>query len=65
MEGVNNIYTLFLGKIAEQKKNKHLTNADIAKKTGYTKKTIEAFMCGSRPSENVAKAIASVLNIEM
>ena len=59
------IYRLFCGKIAEQKKLRKLTNGDLAKMTGYSKKTIEAFMCGARESEAIAKALAAVLNIEL
>lgn len=59
------IYGLFIGKVAEQKKIRKLTNADIAKMTGYTKNAIDAFMCGKRSSENMAKAIAYVLEIEL
>jgi hypothetical protein len=59
------IYRLFRAKIAEQKKLRNLTNADMAKLTGYTKSTIDAFMCGVRESENVAKAIAEALDIEI
>lgn len=54
----------FVGKISEQKKVRHLTNADLAKMTGYTRKTIEAFMCGARDSDAVAKALATALNIK-
>jgi hypothetical protein len=59
------IYRLFCGKVAEQKKLRKLTNADLAKMTGYRKKTIEAFMCGARESEAIAKAIAAALGIEL
>lgn len=62
---VTTIYTLFREKIRHAKVDKKYTNADIAKLTGYTKKTIESFMCGARESENVAKAIAKALNIEI
>lgn len=55
---------MFVGKIAEQKKLRGLTNADIAKITGYKKSTIAAFMHGSRRSEKVADAIAMALGIE-
>jgi transcriptional regulator with XRE-family HTH domain len=58
------IDTIFLGKIAAAKKERKLTNADIAKLTGYTKATIEAFMCGARDGDAVADAIAKALNIE-
>lgn len=55
----------FVGKISEQKKVRHLTNADLAKMTGYKRSTIEAFMCGARDSDAVAKALAKALNIEL
>lgn len=59
------IFRLFIGKVAEQKKLRDLTNADIGKMTGYSKQTINAFMCGARQSEHVASAIAQALKIEM
>ena len=61
---VSDIYELFRGKIAEQKKIRRLTDADIAKMTGYTTSTIRAFMCGSRENEKIATAIAQALGIE-
>lgn len=33
--------------------------------TGYARQTIDSFMAGVRDSENVAKAIAKVLGIEL
>lgn len=62
--GVSDIYELFRGKIAEQKKIRRLTDADIAKMTGYTTSTIRAFMCGVRENEKIATAIAQALGIE-
>lgn len=61
---VSDIYELFRGKIAEQKKIRHLTDVDIAKMTGYTTSTIRAFMCGVRENEKIATAIAQALEIE-
>lgn len=61
---VSDIYELFRGKIAEQKKIRRLRDADIAKMTGYTTSTIRAFMCGSRENEKIATAIAQALGIE-
>ena len=55
---MSDIYELFRGKIAEQKKIRRLTDADIAKMTGYTTSTIRAFMCGVRENEKIANAIA-------
>lgn len=63
-EEVSDIYELFRGKIAEQKKIRRLTDADIAKMTGYTTSTIRAFMCGVRENEKIATAIAQALGIE-
>lgn len=63
--GGESIYTLLRAKVAEQKKLRNLTNKDIAKMTGYTKSTIDAFMCGVRESDKVAKAIATALGIEL
>ena len=65
------IYELFRAEIDKQKSiqrradGRKLTNADIAKKTGFSVSTIHAFMGGGRASEQTAKAIAKALNIEM
>lgn len=59
------IYEIFKGKIAEQKQLRNLTNADIGKMSGYSVKTIDAFMSGTRESERLAKAIAEALSIKM
>lgn len=58
------IYELFRGKIAEQKKLRRFTNGDIAKMTGYSVSTINAFMAGNRENDKIANAIAKVLDIE-
>lgn len=62
-EGITT-YELFRGKIAEQKKLRRLTNGDIAKMTGYSVSTINAFMAGNRENDKIANAIAKVLDIE-
>ena len=60
-----NDYIFFQGKVTEAKKVKGLTNADLAKMTGLSKKTIEAFMCKSgNKSKRTAGLIAKVLHIE-
>lgn len=59
------IFEVFIDKIKHVKVDEHLTSDDIAKLTGYKKSTIDAFMCGSRPSEHVAEAISQALNIEI
>jgi hypothetical protein len=62
---VKNIYEIFRGKVAEQKKLRKITDADIAEMTGFTLSTIRAFMCGVRQGEKTAKSIAKVLGIEL
>jgi len=60
-----NDYIFFQGRITEAKKVNGLTNDDIAELTGYSKKTIEAFMSKhGNKSEKVANAIAKALKIE-
>ena len=60
-----NDYIFFQGRITEAKKVKGLNNEDIGKLTGYSKKTIEAFMSErGNKSEKVANAIAKALKIE-
>jgi len=49
----------------KQKRIKQLTNADLGHLTGFSRSTIDAFMAGARESENVARAIAKALKIEM
>ena len=62
-EGYALKYDLLKGEIDKQKRLQKLTNADLAKMTGYAVNTIDQFMGGSKESENVAKAIAAVLKI--
>lgn len=64
LEGVIRISTIFLGKVAEQKKLRRLTNGDLAKMTGFQKSTIDALLGGGRWSDRVADAVAMVLKIE-
>lgn len=59
-----NANAVFVAEVDKQKRLKNLTNADIAKLTGYTRSTIDAFMGGFRDSNNVRKAIAEALKIE-
>lgn len=56
---------LFVGKVSEQKKVRRLTNSDLAKLTGYSVSTINAFMCGLRDSDALVNALAKVLDIEL
>lgn len=64
------IFEVFKGEVAKQKKVLHITNADIGKMTGYTKKTIDYFLTRGDnkdrdDSKNVAVAISKALNIEL
>ena len=59
---------VFVSKVAAKKKLKGLTNADLAKMTCYTEKTIATFMANSsgRPrSRKVARALAQALEMKM
>ncbi|SHI23871.1 hypothetical protein SAMN02745823_03776 [Sporobacter termitidis DSM 10068] len=58
------IYELLRAEIAKQKNLQKKTNADLAGLTGFSKKTIEAFMCAARDSDSVANALAKALKIE-
>lgn len=62
--GVSNIYKLFIAEVKKQLSIRGWKYADLAKATGYTVGTIEAFMCGARESERMADCIAKVLEIE-
>lgn len=64
------IFEIFKGEVAKQKKVRRITNADIAKMTGYTKKTIDFFLTksdnkGRDDSKKVAEAISKALDIEL
>lgn len=59
------IYEIFKEKIRHARIDKKMKNGDIAKVTGLSKATIEAFMCGARESEKTAKKIATALDIEL
>ena len=62
---VANIYKFFIAEVKKQLSLKGWKYADLAKATGYTVGTIEAFMCGARESENMAKCISKVLGIKI
>ena len=62
---VVNIYKYFISEVKKQLSLKGWKYADLAKATGYTVGTIEAFMCGARESENMAKCISKVLGIKI
>ena len=69
-KGVFTIYEVFKAEVVKQKRLRKLTNADIAKMTGYARITIDIFMTstGNNPredSKNVAEAISKALGIEL
>lgn len=61
-ERYNHNVVLF-GVIEFNKKVLGISNAMLAEMTGYSKETIDCFMCGKRVSRNVAIAICEVLDI--
>ena len=62
---------MYEGFIADCKREMYIrkmTNASLAEATGFKRSTIDAFfanLSGRDKSENVAKAIATVLQIEL
>ena len=62
---VVNIYKYFIAEVKKQLSLKGWKYADLCKATGDTGGTIEAFMCGARESENMAKCISKVLGIKI
>lgn len=69
-KGVMTIYEVFKAEVEKVKRLKHLTNADIARSTGYAKRTIDIFMSSAprkdrNDSQRVAAAISAVLGIEL
>lgn len=51
--------------MAGELKLRKMTYNDLAKKTGYKKSTITAFMNGYRNSKNVAEKIADALKLKI
>ena len=56
-------YKEFRAEIRKQLSLRGWKYKDLASATGYTVKTIESFMCGSRTSDGLAEAIAKALDI--
>ena len=56
--------SLFAGEVKKQLSIKGWNYGELAKATGYTKSTIQAFMVGDRDSDNVRSAIARALKIK-
>lgn len=58
------MYELLKGEIKKQMFLRGLKPKDLAEMTGQKRSTINAFMCGARNSENTARLLAKVLEIE-
>lgn len=59
------MYDIFRGEVAKAKQIRKLTNRDLASMTGFAENTIAAFLCGSRCSDTVARALAQALGLEL
>lgn len=62
-----NDFVKFIGKVAATKKIKGLTSADLARMTGYSRRTIDMFLSNApRPrSPKVARALSEALQIKL
>lgn len=56
-------FPLFRAEVKKQLSLRNWTYKDLAMATGYKYRTIEAFMNEKRVTDNVARAIAEVLDI--
>ena len=56
-------YKAFKAEVRKQLSLRGWKYKDLSVATGYTTRTIEAFMCGSRTSDSLAEAIAKALDI--
>lgn len=56
-------YREFRAEIRKQLSLRGWKYKDLSAATGYTVKTIEAFMCGTRVTDSMAISIAKALNI--
>lgn len=62
------MYEVFIADCKRAMRLRRMTNGDLAKATGYTKSSINAFFSdinGREKSENVAKAISVALGVEI
>lgn len=62
------MYEIFIADCKREMRLRRMTNKDLAKATGYTTASINAFFSDIRArkkSENVAKAIAAALNLKI
>lgn len=59
------MFDTFRQNVKRLAKERNLTYAQIAEKSGVKESTIKAFMCGATDSRRVAEKIADVLNISL
>ncbi len=62
------MYEIFIADCKREMRLRKMTNKDLAKATGYTKASINAFFAdikARKKSENVAKAIAAALRLKI
>ena len=61
---MKNANSLFIAEVKKQQSVRNLTYTDLARLTGFSKSTIDAFMCGVRNGDRVKKALAEALEIQ-
>ena len=59
------MFDTFRQNVKRLAKERNLTYAQIAEKSGVEESTIKCFMCGANDSRRIAEKIADVLNISL
>lgn len=62
------MYEVFIADCKREMRLRRMTNGDLAKATGYTTSSINAFfsdLSAREKSENVAKAISAALGVDI
>lgn len=59
------MFDAFRQNVKRLAKERNLTYAQIAEKSGVEESTIKCFMCGANDSRRIAEKIADVLNISL
>jgi transcriptional regulator with XRE-family HTH domain len=59
------LFDTFRQNVKRLAKERNLTYAQIAEKSGVEESTIKCFMCGANDSRRIAEKIADVLNISL
>lgn len=68
IKGSDVLYEVFIADCKREMRLRRMNNGDLAKATGYTRSSIDAFFSninGREKSENVAKAISAALGVEI